>query len=236
MVKFQWKLCKKMSLDKLSFKDWYTNDLAACVIKNDLIGCTCCDEKNSHKMRCIRLDCNSTQCNIEKLCEVKYKILQCTRKANVYVMYKLNDHPSGVEVNKKSRGISNKVKEIINNFVFDNDISMPKKIQIKLGKKKYTEGNDIIDQPTLEQIQNYIKYMKTKVSDSNKISDVKKFVDENKYNEGLEDQDFFVFGSKIGNGTDSDHFQIGFSSRDLMNRIPSGVVFHCDGFHSFFKI
>ena len=59
MVKFKWKFIKKINLSKSEFKDWYTNDLVAEVIKNDLINCTCCNEKNSHKMRCYRLDCNS---------------------------------------------------------------------------------------------------------------------------------------------------------------------------------
>ena len=69
MVKFKWKFIKKISLDKSEFKDWYTNDLGAVVTKSDLISCTCCNEKNSHK------------------------ILQCSRKPEVYYkLYKLNEH------------------------------------------------------------------------------------------------------------------------------------------------
>ena len=68
MVKFKWKFIKKINLDKSEFKDWYTNDLGAVVTKSDLISCTCCNEKNSHKMRCYRLDCNSTECNVDELC------------------------------------------------------------------------------------------------------------------------------------------------------------------------
>ena len=41
------------------------------------------------------------------------------------------------------------------------------------------------------------------------MSDVKKFAEEHKFKEGMEETDMFVFGSKIGNGTDSDHFQNG---------------------------
>ena len=48
---------------------------------------------------------------------------------------------------------------------------MHKKIMIQLSKKKYNEGENAIDKPTLEQVQNYIKYLKNKISDSNKVCD-----------------------------------------------------------------
>jgi len=159
MVKFKWKFIKKISLDKSEFKDWYTNDLGAVVTKSDLISCTCCNEKNSHKMRCYRLDCNSTECNVDELCLEKYKILQCSRKPEVLCLYKLNEHGDGVKINIKRRGMSSELKDIINELIFEKDISMPKRILIQLSKKKYNEGENAIDKPTLEQVQNYIKYL-----------------------------------------------------------------------------
>jgi hypothetical protein len=45
------------------------------------------------------------------------------------------------------------------------------RILIQLSKKKYNEGENAIDKPTLEQVQNYIKYLKNKISDSNKVFD-----------------------------------------------------------------
>ena len=74
------------------------------------------------------------------------------------------------------------------------------------------------------------------MSDTNKVSDVKKFVEENGYKEGIEDKELFVFGSKVGNGTESDHFQVGFTSVILISRIPTGVVFHCDGTYKIVKV
>ena len=59
----------------------------------------------------------------------------------MYCLYKLNDHDKDVAINKKSRGISSEVKDVINELVFDKDISMPKRIMIKFSKskKKYNE-------------------------------------------------------------------------------------------------
>jgi hypothetical protein len=68
------------------------------------------------------------------------------------------------------------------------------------------------------------------------VSDVKKFAEDHEFKEGLQENDFFVFGSKIGIGTDSDHFQIGFTSQKLMSRIPSGIIFHCDATYKVVKL
>ena len=40
---------------KRSFKDCYSDELVAVVIKSDRIVCSCYDSKKSHKMRCIIL-------------------------------------------------------------------------------------------------------------------------------------------------------------------------------------
>ena len=95
MVKFRWELFKKISLDEKSFKDWYTTELAATVEKNDKINCSCCDEKNSYKMHCIRLTCSGIECNKEELCTVKYKTLRCTRNDHKYYVNRLNKHRDG---------------------------------------------------------------------------------------------------------------------------------------------
>ena len=50
----------------------------------------------------------------------------------MYCLYKLNDHDKDVAINKKSRGIHSEVKYVINELVFDKNISMPKRIMIML--------------------------------------------------------------------------------------------------------
>ena len=54
---------------------------------------------------------------------------------------------------------------------------MPKKISIKLNSKKYiekrTQGYKVFDVPTLQQLQNFVKYLKTKVCTKNNVEDIK---------------------------------------------------------------
>jgi hypothetical protein len=45
--------------------------------------------------------------------------------------------------------MSSEVKDIINELIIQKDISMPKRILIQLSKKKYNEGENAIDKPTL---------------------------------------------------------------------------------------
>ena len=71
--------------------------------------------------------------------------------------------------------------------------------------------------------------MRKKLGNNNKISDVIKFAEEHKYWEILDDDEFFVFGGDIGAGADDGHFQLGFTSKSPLKRIPDGAVFHCDG-------
>jgi hypothetical protein len=69
-----------------------------------------------------------------------------------------------------------------------------------------------------------VKYLKRKLGDKNKISDVKKFAKANKYHEDIGDDEFFLFAEEFGSGGDNDHFQLGFTSKRLLSRIPDGVI------------
>ena len=46
----------------------------------------------------------------------------------------------------------------------------------------------------------------------------------------------FTFRESIGNGTDENHFQVGFTSLDLLSRIPCGVIFHFDCTYKIVKV
>ena len=78
--------------------------------------------------------------------------------------------------------------------------------------------------------------MKRKVFDNNKISVVQAFIRENGYHESIGSAELFTFGDSIGNGTDENHFQVGFTSVDLMSHIETGVVFHCDATYKVVKV
>jgi hypothetical protein len=65
---------------------------------------------------------------------------------------------------------------------------------------------------------------------------VKKFVKDNGYHDNIDSKEYFTFGESIGNGTDENHFQVGFTSLDLLSRIPSGVIFHFDCTYKIVKV
>ena len=92
---------------------------------------------------------------------------------------------------------------------------MPKKIEIKLNSKKYVnkriDDDRLFDVPTLQQLQNYVKYLKNKVCNNYNIKDVKKLTD-NAYYDDIDPKEFFKYAADVGNGTDEDHMQICFTS------------------------
>jgi hypothetical protein len=78
--------------------------------------------------------------------------------------------------------------------------------------------------------------LKGKICTKNKVEDIKKFVNDNGYYADINPKEFFIFGADVGNGTEENHLQIGFTSTELMSRIPSGVVYHCDATYKIVKI
>ena len=83
---------------------------------------------------------------------------------------------------------------------------MPKKISIKLNSKKYiekrTQGYKVFVVPTLQQLQNFVKYLKTKVCTKNNVEDIKKIVTVHKYYDDIDRKELFIFGADVGNGTE----------------------------------
>jgi hypothetical protein len=81
------------------------------------------------------------------------------------------------------------IKNLINDLIDEKDISIPKKISIKLNSKNYiekrTEGNKVLDVSTLTQVQNYVKYLKSKVCTNNNVQEIKILVDDHQYYEDI---------------------------------------------------
>ena len=48
------------------------------------------------------------------------------------------------------------------------------------------------------------------------------------WDKGLSEDDFFIFVEKFGDGFDEDHFQIGFSIKNLIKSLALGKVFHLE--------
>ncbi len=103
-------------------------------------------------MSCRYLLCSDYLCNKNGTCDVKYKILNC-EKNDIYHIYRQNEHEEDLNIEKKTNhGISNFMKDLINDLIYEKDISMPKKISIKLNSKKYidkrTQDYKVFDVPT----------------------------------------------------------------------------------------
>jgi hypothetical protein len=222
-VVLKWNLISKLTFkNKKELKDFLSSSLNAITTHKNKVTCNCCSNlEKGHQMNDIRLKYNSVSCNNENhLCEVKYKILQCSNK-NKYEIYQIGKQTSEERETTQCRGIHYYVNDLIKDLIFEKDISQPKKIEIKLRGRKYaSKFKNEIDIPSLEKIQNYTKYLRQKIGNNNKISDVFKFAEEHKFRELVDDDNFFVFGGDFGAGTDDDHFQLGFTSKNLLNRIP----------------
>ena len=55
--------------------------------------------------------------------------------------------------------------------------------------------DQVLQMPTIKQIQNWLKYRRAKVGDNNYLEDVQKFIDNNKFEDGHDvyENEFFCF-------------------------------------------
>ena len=74
--------------------------------------------------------------------------------------------------------------------------------------------------PSLSQIQNHIKMIKTEIGNINNLTGFKEFAETMLYNESTTDpNDAFIYGADYGDGSDDDHFHICFTSLYMLNRL-----------------
>jgi hypothetical protein len=52
--------------------------------------------------------------------------------------------------------------------------------------------------PSLEQIQNYIRNRRLRIGELNNIDEIKDYCSTLEYNDDLNDEDLFMFGTQIG--------------------------------------
>lgn len=113
--KLNWNFVSKLKFQNVNeFKDWYM-DLNAIVKHNNLVTCNCCISHNKqHKMKEIRLACNSEACyNTGQACDFKYKVLHCSKQHDKYFIYQHGEHAGVAVAKEKKRGIKNYVKRMI---------------------------------------------------------------------------------------------------------------------------
>ena len=138
---------------------------------------------------------------------------------NIFKFFQFKQHYNELDLfrkpinDKRIHGIVANVKEIIEEIVH-NGVTKPKNIHIKLHKPEYFDKITVM--PSLKKIQNYIFYRRRLIGDQNDIEVVSNYVQEHLYNES---NGMFLYGSMLGNGTDSDHIQVSFTNKKLLSRV-----------------
>ena len=180
MPKLQnWQFYTQVTLNADKFKPYANMKLLASIVRHNHVNCTKCDHSVSHKMDSIYLICNNASC--EGKCLVEYKAYKCP-KHNVYIIMKLNEHEEELDQRDftTKRGITPRVKRLLENLIYEYDIGMPKKLHMKC-LTKYKEKIEACTSeamPTLIQIQDYVRNLRRKLGDTNNIEDIKKYVEE----------------------------------------------------------
>ena len=150
-----------------------------------------------------------------EICEKRYKTTICQNTKEIK-FYTSGTHNSSSLVYKK-HGLTPAVKEIIEDLIHNYD-NKPKRLHIRLHKKHILPKVDIM--PSLKQVQDYIKNRRAAIGDNNNIDELKEFLKELCYIDDVTpDSEFFQFGSDMGNGSDSEHFHLGFTSLQLLKNI-----------------
>ena len=122
------------------------------------------------------------------MCDVRYKITHCLNSED-YFFFKLNEHPVGLEPELRQkptkRGLTPKVKRLVDNLMYTCDITLPKKIEQKIlnNFKEKIEADEGEVIPTLDKIQNYVKGVQRRLRESNDLDHIKKFADEHRYDQ-----------------------------------------------------
>ena len=149
---------------------FFSSRIETSTVKSNRMKCTVCEvNRNNHDMKYCKRTCASLSCNELKLCKFQYKVLTCLKSESKIKVYSLNEHNLTEQTkptNHKSYKICYSVKEKIEEIIFEKNIYYPKKIEEAL--KQYDDLLDTL-RPTLEQIQNYIKYRRRKLRDENNI-------------------------------------------------------------------
>ena len=171
--KYNWVFVKSFDT-KLDFETYLATKISTSIDKKNDVKCKLCYENtDNHKMHYRTRMCSSSTCNQDKIFEFQYKTLTCIKSNWKLHLYSLNQHNVGDNINQtedKHYKICDQAKEAIETLIYDKDIFYPLKIFNALKKEM------IVIQPTLSQVQNYIKYRRRKLGDENSIEGVYNFV------------------------------------------------------------
>jgi hypothetical protein len=216
------KICVAESADK---RDEIEEFQGLAIVRVNHPNCTICPKTGAtrHKMNVSYLNCTNENCS-DGTCKCEGKILSCELSKS-YVFYILNEHATpGSKC--KQRGLTNAVKELIENIIHTKNITKPSLLRHQLVLRRV---NPI---PELKSIQNYISYRRSLLGDTNLVDDVAKYVEEKRklcaLKEVIENDEVIYFGEDLNDGSDDSHFHLGFTSKALLDRLKDGFMYHID--------
>jgi hypothetical protein len=220
----------------INCKSRHEMDNFRATLKNNTFGtnnsknCTICKNKpvfKVHKMRVRYGWCSSKLCNKDEECPFKYREITCLQDNCIYLST-LGEHSNHESVDKeKKHGIHQVIKPIIEEIIHRCNISRPKRVHIKLHDKEFEKIAKSI-MPTLQQIENYIKYRRKLIRENSSTAELKEFSKAHHHSLVENDDQLFVFGDNSGDGSDTNHFQMGFTSKALLSHIKTAQVYHID--------
>jgi hypothetical protein len=202
--------------------------------------CEIC-KTSDHKMRVQYHKCTNPSCYESSLCLKRYVTHICLKsEVEKYRKRQLLEiagekHNSDTFDVKKQRGLTEKVKELIEELINEYECK-PKKIHIKLASSKYFNEVDVM--PELEQIQSYIRYRRKLIGDNNDLDHLSEYIESLRFEEGKTNEfELIIFGDEMGNGSDQSHFHLGFTTAKLLLRIKclSDGCYHIDATYKIVK-
>ncbi|CAF0963290.1 unnamed protein product [Brachionus calyciflorus] len=168
-----WKLTQECSSES-SLNQYFSTKCTKMTTKRSITCNSCKTSKMSQSFR----TCTS---KLYRDCPVKFKI-ECCQKESFYRIFQLNVHKCSEKeilnengVDNLIRGIEKNCKDAIEKIIYEKNLTKPKKIHIEVTLKQ--EEYSITQIPSLEKIQNYIKYRQQKIGDVNSMEGVVEYLE-----------------------------------------------------------
>ncbi|CAF1023345.1 unnamed protein product [Brachionus calyciflorus] len=229
---------KAVFANHIDFNDYIIGRHPIHYPKFNKVNCTLCKNRSKHKMQQKYGFCSNKDCFLKEECPYRTKLCvclkHCDRLVQKHYLYSIGKHNSNSVLNVR-RGLTEKAEEIVEDLIYNYD-SKPKLIHVRM-KKKYKHKIDYM--PTLEQVQHYIKNRRNCISENNKIDELKPILDNYRYQYGVTKNDeLFLFGVDLGEGTEKNHFHLVFTSYSLLKNIEfanKGGMFHLDATYKIVK-
>jgi hypothetical protein len=180
-----------------------------------------------HMMTNTYRQCVSVKCHnelAEKMCSYEIKQSQCLLDSKFYLfiprnVVHLNKYPTSVDVYP---GLHCFYELEITRIVKERPCSATNIYIILSNNQKNNSMNyPAIAVPDVDQINNYLKRSREKVLSEIKeeIAQVDSFVKANQYDKLINPDKPFCFGSKMGDGSETNHLRVGISTIKLLKNI-----------------